>query len=115
MPYDAGERDRYVRLETRTPAVDSVGAPTDGDWSTLRSDWAAIVAITGRERMAASQEAASADTRWRLRYHLDMDPEVVDVASLRRLVYQGRVYDIVSAQQLGRRDGIELMTISRSA
>ena len=47
-------------------------------------------------------------------YIASMDPELVDVPKLRRLVYQGRTYEIVHAAMIGRREGIEFLTIASS-
>jgi hypothetical protein len=38
------------------------------------------------------------------------DPELVDVVKARRLVASGRIYDITAAAQIGRRQGLELLT-----
>ena len=109
---DPGERDRFVTIQRVTDGVDSEGAPKE-TWATLTPAWAAKMDADGRERFMASQLSASYDTRWQLSYRADMDPELVDVAKVRRLVYQGRVYDIVAASLLGLREGIELYTLAK--
>jgi hypothetical protein len=63
------------------------------------------------ERFVAGQLSGEATTQWEMGYRADMDPELVDVTKKRRLVYQGRIYDITSASQIGRREGMELLTI----
>ena len=110
---DPGLRDRVVTIESRTAGVDSEGAPNDS-WSTLVSACPASKGdITGWERLKADQMSARYDTRWEINYRLDMDPELVDVAKERRLTANGRVHDIVAASEIGRRDGIELLTIAK--
>lgn len=118
FPIDPGERDRRVTIQQRpsADAVDGSGTPTEvGEWTELSKAYAAKFDVRGEERMQAQQLAAKYDTRWQIGYRADMDPEQVDVPKLRRLQYQGRTYDIVDAQMIGRRDGIELMTIAASA
>jgi hypothetical protein len=84
-------------------------------WTTLVDQMPATkLDVGGRERMifANSQIAAAFDARWQINYRLDMDPDLVDVAKLRRIVHRGRVHDIVSAAQIGRREGIEILTVA---
>lgn len=110
---DPGLRDRIVTIEYRTAAVDSEGAPDD-TWTTLVASCPASKAdITGWERLRADQMSARYDTRWEINYRLDMDPELVDVAKDRRLVVNGRTHDIVAASEIGRREGVELLTIAK--
>jgi len=109
---DPGERNRLVTIQQVTDGQDTEGAPTES-WATLTQAWAAKMDLTGRERLAAEQMTASYDTRWQIGYRADMDPELVDVAKVRRLIYQGRNYDIVAASMVGLREGIELYTLAK--
>lgn len=114
-PCEPGLRDRIVTIQQRpaTDAVDTEGAPIDGPWTTLVASMPAAKGdVSGWERVRANQTSARYDTRWEINYRLDMDPELVDVAKLRRLLVNGRVHDIVAASEIGRRDGIELLTIA---
>jgi hypothetical protein len=70
--------------------------------------------MKAHERFTADQNKGAADTQWEMGYRPDMDPELVDVVKKRRLLYQGRVYDITSADLIGRFEGIELVTLSGS-
>lgn len=117
----AGKRDRIVTLQERpiTDAVDSEGAPTDVEadvpWTNLVENIpASKEESSGRERFVANQTSAPYDTTWVINYRADMDPELVDVAKLRRIVVQGRVHDIVYASEIGRRRGIEIYTLAKS-
>lgn len=110
---EPGERDRVITIEQGTPGKDAAGMPKTA-WSTLASVYAAKFDVSGQERVAAGQTSAAYDTRWEIGYRSDMDAELVDVAKLRRIVYQGRVYDIRSASNIHGRAGVELTTLSRS-
>ena len=116
VPMDPGERDRYVLVQQRstTDTGDSSGFPSE-TWTTLTNLWMSKQELKGSERYMAQQLSGSIVTRWESAYLESMDPELVDVVKLRRLVYKGRAYDITSADQIGRREGIEFMTLAASA
>lgn len=111
-PMEAGERDRLVTLQAVTQGKGASGAPVE-TVATLASVYASKADLSARERYLADQESAAADTRWEIDYRSDMDPELVDVPKSRRLVYQGRSHDIVTASQIGRREGVELVTLAK--
>lgn len=116
---DAGKRDRLVTIQERSvvDAVDEVsGEPLDNDddqWTTLVDAMpAAKEELSGNERFRQDRVAAHYDQRWVINYRVDMDPELVDVPKLRRLSVNGRVLEIVYAAEIGRRAGIELLTLA---
>jgi head-tail adaptor len=104
----SGQRVRYVRIETRTDPQAQFE-----QWDTLDWVWMSRSELSADERFKSDQEMAYADTRWVMPYREDMDPELVDVAAVRRLVYQGRVYDIRAAEPSGWKRDIELTTLAR--
>jgi head-tail adaptor len=115
--FEPGLRDRVVTIESRsaTDAVDTTsGEPTE-TWTTLVANMpAAKTDVSGWERFRMDQQSARADQRWEMNYRADMDPELVDVPKLRRLVVSGRTLEIVAASEIGRREGIELLTLAAS-
>jgi hypothetical protein len=113
----SGARDRPVLIEERQSGdtVDGAGFPSDNSagWTTLSAlEWMHKRDLGGQERLTAQQLSSPIDTVWTMSYRADMDPDLVDVPKLRRLVYQGRTYDIVAASQIGLREGVELMTLA---
>lgn len=108
----SGARDRFVTIQAMTASVGGSGFPVE-TWSDLSSVWASRQDSRGGERFRADQLSAPFDTRWDVPYSGDWDPELVDVAKLRRLVHEGRAHDIVWAEQIGRKQGIALMTLAR--
>lgn len=113
----AGARDRVITIEQRpvedTADADS-GEPVDGPWTTLVANMsAAREEYRGYERQRSDQTVARYDVKWDINYRADMDPELIDVPKLRRLVVEGRRYDIVSAEQVGRRRGVCLYVVGR--
>ncbi len=116
IPMEPGERDKAVLIQQRsaTDAAGSSGFPVE-TWTTLHARvFMRKEDLKGNERFQASQLSAPFTTRWEMGYREDMDPELLDVPKLRRLVYQGRIYDIVEASQIGRREGVELMTVAKA-
>lgn len=107
----AGERDRLVTIQAVTQGTGTSRFPTETP-SDLFTAWASMTPLTGRERFTGAQISAPFDTQWQLPYREDVDPDLVNVAKSRRLVYRQRVYDIVAAMVVGRRDAIELVTLS---
>lgn len=115
IPMEPGERDRAVTIEQMTSSSGTTGYPVE-TWTTLVTPvWMRKLETRGNERFSAggAQVTAAADTQWEMGYRADMDPELVDVPKLRRLVYQGRVYNIEAASMIGRREGVELLTLAK--
>jgi SPP1 family predicted phage head-tail adaptor len=111
-PREPGHRDKRVLIQQVADSAGDSNYPVE-TWTTLRSVWAKREDLRGMERLAAMQVSAKHDTRWELPFSADMDPELVNLPKKRRLVYGGRTYDIVSASQIGRREGVEVMTIAK--
>lgn len=109
LPIDPGERDRLVTIQSRAEATDAVGEAVE-TWSDVVDAYMRRIDVNGSERFQAAQISAPYTTRWEMGYRDDMDPDLVDIARLRRLVYKGRIYDIVHGALIGRQDGIELAT-----
>lgn len=111
-PMEPGERDRAVLIQQLAESDGVSGFPVE-TWTTLHACvWMRKLELQQKERFVAGQLSSPATCQWELPYLADMDPELVDVTKKRRLVSQGRVYDITSGSQIGRRDGIELLTLT---
>ncbi len=113
MPLNAGDLDREVTIQQLADSDGSSGFPVE-TWTTLDTVWAQKTLANGSERFKTAQLAAALVVGWNMYWRDDLDPDSVDVPKTRRLLYQGRVYDITYASEIGRREGIELMTIARS-
>ncbi len=108
----SGARDKSVTIEQLTASSGASHFPVE-TWTPLLALFASQDVIGGRERFSADQLSAPFDTVWQVPYHPDIDPDLVDVAKQRRLVYLGRVHDIVHAAQVGRQVTIALSTLAR--
>lgn len=110
-PMEPGDRDRAVMIQHAEESTGTSGFPREG-WTVLANPvWMSKADVRGDERWKQAQVAAKIDSVWEMSYRADMDPELMDVPKLRRLVYRNRVYQIVAATMIGRREGIELATI----
>jgi head-tail adaptor len=112
VPLESGERDRRVTLRRVTQSVGASGFPVDTDGTSVTM-WASRADMGARERFLVEQISAAADTRWEVNYRPDLDPELVDVPRTWKLLANGRVHDIVAASVIGRREGIELLTLAK--
>lgn len=112
---EPGKRDRIVTIQQRSNSdtADSESGEPVETWTTLvQSMPAHKVDIAAWERFKADQTASRYDTKWEMNYRVDMDPELVDVPKTRRLVVNGRYHDIVACFEIGRRAGIEVLTLA---
>lgn len=108
---DAGRRNLFVRVQYRSDGASSSGFPVD-DWDEEDEKQIYMNRLTtkGAERLMAMQVQASYDAKWTMAYRTDMDPDLVDLTAERRIVWQGRVHDIVSASLSEDRMEIEILT-----
>jgi head-tail adaptor len=110
---NVGSLVHEVTIQQGADGIDESGAPIQ-TWTTLAIAWMAREAEQGGtgERFEGNQEVGAQVTRWTMRYVSDMDPDLVDVPKVRRLLYQIRVYDIIDAQTIDRKNGIILRTLA---
>lgn len=114
LPLEPGQLDRKVTVYTITDSAGSSGFPVETDNRRPFSVWMKRDQLKGIERMQAGELAARFDTTWLMPYRADMDPDLVDVPKTFRLQWQERYHDIVSAEHVGRKDAIQLLTIASS-
>lgn len=114
LPLDPGALDRRVTIQYRSDGDSDSGFPTE-DWTTTTAQTVSMgaVPLTGVERVAANQVSAKATMRWVMHYRADMDPYLVDVAKDRRLVYEGRIYNVTGAEMLGMKAALALTTVAK--
>lgn len=113
MGLNVGDLDTPVTIQALTESVGASRFPVES-WTTLSANvFMYREDQRGAERFASGQLSAPVTTRWEMRYRADMDPQMVDVAKKRRLLYLNRIYDITNAEVIGRMDGVGLVTIAR--
>lgn len=104
----AGQRNRHVLIEQCANPLEQW--PT---WTPLTMAWMFRDDESADEQFASDQISASVVTEWQMDYRADMDPELFDVPAVRRLVYEGRTYEIRRAAPLGWKRDIALFTLAR--
>lgn len=110
----AGRRDTSVTIQHLTEPTTGSGYPVE-TWVTHSPKvLMSRLDVRADEHFDASQNSAFVETIWQMPYLKTMDPDLVDVPKTRRLVVSGRVYDIRTATAIGRKRGIELLTLAGS-
>ena len=71
----AGKLRHYITIETPTNTVDSNGDRTES-WATFVNTWASIETGNGREFFAARQVMADLTHTIRLRYRINIEPQM---------------------------------------
>jgi head-tail adaptor len=110
---NAGALIHDVTIQQIASSEDTSGAPTETPSTLIRARMSREV-VSGKETFGDAQLSAASVIRWQMRYVSSMDPDLVDVPKTRRLLYQGRSYDITEAENMDRRCGIVLTTLNKS-
>lgn len=101
-----GRMDRLVTLQVKTvTGVDDYGEETN-TWTDV-SVWAERRELRGEERWAAQQVVGTRACFYRVYYRTDLTVED-------RLVDGSDTYDIKAINEIGRREGLELMCVARN-
>jgi len=97
----SGRLDRRLTLQRRTLIENDYGEPVE-TWTDLATVWAHKIEVRGAERYAASQDIATVDIKYQIRYRRGLTP--VD----RFTDEAGKVFDVIAVLEIGRREGLEL-------
>lgn len=109
---EAGKLDRRITIQRATISQNDLGEEVEV-WADLATVWAAAKPVSDgerRERMVSGEVSASAETRFTIRW----SSTVEGVNPKDRISYDGIVWDIWSAKEIGRRVGIEITAAARS-
>lgn len=113
-PMNPGELIRRVTFQSLTSVKGTTGFGTEV-WVDFVTVAAAKKDLRGEERLQAAQLSSPFDTMWQTWYRKDLDPDVLDVTRVRRIIYQGRIYDITRAMPIeifNMRQGLEFETLA---
>lgn len=99
----AGDLNRRITIERDTPTDDGFGR--ESAWTALRTCWASRRIDRGSERYANDQRQAQVTVIFRVRWW----PGAASVTPADRINDQGQLFDILSALEIGRREGLEMM------
>jgi len=98
----AGILDRFITIEKFTATQDSFGQEIE-TWTKHANVWAKKQDIRGDEFFNAKQFESEITTRWKIRWRSDLNTEM-------RITYSNTTYNIRGIIELGRNEGLELMT-----
>lgn len=101
--------DRRVTFERSFETRDELGAVVS-TWVTLATVWASRRRASARETLAAAEVAAAITDIFECRYANAWG----DLSPVDRLVFDNRSYDIVSVEEIGRREGLRINAIARA-
>lgn len=90
---NSGRLNRRVTLKKFAITRGTAGGFIE-TWTTLKTVWAAVEPLSGRELIQAQQLGSEADIRIRLRY-------VIGLTTKCRVICGNHTYEIVSAQNIG--------------
>ena len=94
-----GKLDRRISFQAKSDTLDANGERL-AVWSTFAENVAANVAPSGgREFLRASRVFETASAVFLVRYRKDITQE-------HRILYEGKAYNILSTEELGRKDGL---------
>jgi SPP1 family predicted phage head-tail adaptor len=102
----AGKMDRRIIIQRATVTQDDHGEPIE-TWATLDTVWAQYLPGGGDERYSGQQVFAETQCRFRIRHRAGIKPTD-------RVSYEGREYDILAVDPIGRREGLEIKAKARA-
>ncbi|MEN7549315.1 phage head closure protein [Rapidithrix thailandica] len=106
----AGKLDRRITLERFTVTQDDYGQEIK-TWEVLASVWAAVNAESrqtkGNERFEAHQQVAVSEHIFQIRYLPGLTSTTDEKM---RIVYRNALYNILDVKEIGRREGLEIIT-----
>lgn len=103
---DAGKLDRRITLRSVTVTQDAYGGVVE-TYADMATVWAQYLPGGGNERFVSAQVYAETQARFYLRWR-------EGITTQHRVVFDGRDYDIVAADEIGRREGLELRVRARA-
>jgi SPP1 family predicted phage head-tail adaptor len=103
----AGDLDRLVTIQSRSTTQSSSGAVSEV-FTTIAEAWAKVKDLRGDEVASARAVNANVTTRITMRYRDDVD-------ELSRILWNGRIYDVKSVAEIGRREVLEILAEAKTS
>lgn len=104
----AGSLDRTVTIQRQGAAVDDGYTMQPGAWATLATRKAQRITSRGREVF----EQQGVDAEVPMTFVLRDDSVTRTITVKDRVSYGGKVYDLKSVTEIGRRRGVELIGVA---
>lgn len=114
---NTGTLDRRIAIERNGTTLDIDGEPLE-TWTRIgKKRWARRYHLTGDERFASDQFIAREQVAYVVRWAADL----ADVNPKDRIVYpatddpsDAEIYDVISVEEIGYREGLRLITARRA-
>ena len=97
----ASDMDRLITIQQPQQSQDDYGEPVTTGWIDFAKPWAQVIPVSGREYFDAAAARAEKLTRFRIWWRSG-------VTEAMRIVYDGRIYDVRSIIEIGRRERLEI-------
>jgi len=98
----AGKLDRRITIQSKSEVVDAFGERTN-TWSTFLTVWSMPVQKDGKEQTSDSNRSTDRMVNFRIRYNGTITNEM-------RVIWESNYYKIEDIKELGRREGMIIMT-----
>lgn len=108
----SGKLDRRITIEQRAVILNDFGEEIE-TWTTAGQLWAEKKHERATERFAAQQRYATAEVSFKVRW-FPLIPTVTAALDDYRLFYEGREYNILGIDELGRREAAHIVCSSRT-
>jgi SPP1 family predicted phage head-tail adaptor len=105
----AGDLDRRITIQRATPTRDQFNNEIL-TWFDLVTVWASARPASVRERLAHMEVGSEIDSVFEFRW----SPLTASVDSKDRIVFDGKIYDIVAPAEIDRRVGIRVKAVART-
>lgn len=113
----AGQLDQKISIERRTDTLDDHGQPIPA-WTRIGpTRWAKRFPLSGDERFTSDQFISREQMEWTVRWATDLSA----LNPLDRIIYpvtsspsNSEIYDIIAVHEIGRREGLKIITARRS-
>lgn len=102
-----GRLDRQITIQTATQTTDAWNHPTD-TWSTLATVWATRTDRRSAEVVETAQVTGLTTTDWTIRYLSGVTHDARIIGD------DGHTYEIRGIQEIGRREGLRIITEIRT-
>lgn len=99
---NAGRMDRRITIQNYTVQRDSWNHPRQ-TWTTLHTVWAHKREVVLREQTELQQRVGYTRTHFKIRYVSGIDTTM-------RVEYDNQHYYVIGVKELGRQEGLELIT-----
>lgn len=102
----AGKLDRRIVIQLKSLSQNAYGEAIE-TWADLAEVFAQYLTGGGNERFSSAQVYAETQGRFRIRWRADITPQ-------HRIVFDGKEWDILAVDEIGRKEGLEIKVKARA-